>query len=403
MSRAEPTADERAAVIELCQRILASLPSLSSTITERIRAALDDYRLVPLPEHVASVGEQQARLVRALMEARAPNEDDLAGAAALGRARAAQGVSVESLIGAYHIGNRMLWETIVAEAGGQFEWLPSLAGLMWESIEVVGAQIAAAHSTVAKSRQAREITLRYRFTELLMTPRPGPEAAEAAVALGFDPSGWFAVAVLDRPEAEDEAPAESAAAAASSPMAGQQPRGPALPVVWTRQERGIIAVVQTPDAPSALAAICGIVEGHRVGLGLPRQGLDGASASLLDARRCLALAGEANPVVRFDQHWLEATVFAEAGHLAPLITQAARVAADSPHLAEALAEFGDSGFSVAEAGRRLHVHANSVAYRLDRWQALTGLNPRSLEGLNRSLLAISWAQAGGHHTADSAL
>ncbi len=50
--------------------------------------------------------------------------------------------------------------------------------------------------------------------------------------------------------------------------------------------------------------------------------------------------------------------------------------------------FGEHGFSVSEAGRRLSVHANTVGYRLDRWAELTGWDPRTFPGLVRSLAAL---------------
>ncbi|MCC5949132.1 MAG: helix-turn-helix domain-containing protein [Nitriliruptoraceae bacterium] len=56
------------------------------------------------------------------------------------------------------------------------------------------------------------------------------------------------------------------------------------------------------------------------------------------------------------------------------------VAAEHPHLADAVRTFAEAGFSVSEAGRRLEVHANTVAYRLDRWEELTGWDPAASPG-----------------------
>ena len=50
--------------------------------------------------------------------------------------------------------------------------------------------------------------------------------------------------------------------------------------------------------------------------------------------------------------------------------------------------FAAAGFSVSEASRTLAVHANTVAYRLDRWEELTGWDPRSFNGLVRSVAAL---------------
>jgi sugar diacid utilization regulator len=38
------------------------------------------------------------------------------------------------------------------------------------------------------------------------------------------------------------------------------------------------------------------------------------------------------------------------------------------------------------ARKPLYLHPNTVTYRLDRWQHLTGWNPRSLDGLLSSVV-----------------
>lgn len=47
------------------------------------------------------------------------------------------------------------------------------------------------------------------------------------------------------------------------------------------------------------------------------------------------------------------------------------------HLMDAVRAFARSGFSVSAAARDIHLHANSVTYRLDRWQHLTGWDART--------------------------
>ena len=58
-----------------------------------------------------------------------------------------------------------------------------------------------------------------------------------------------------------------------------------------------------------------------------------------------------------------------------------------PHLAEAVLTYGKHGFSIATSAKDLH--PNTVTYRLDRWQHLTGWNPRSLDGLLNSVVGLN--------------
>ena len=37
----------------------------------------------------------------------------------------------------------------------------------------------------------------------------------------------------------------------------------------------------------------------------------------------------------------------------------------------------------------LDLHANTVKYRLSRWQEITGWDPRTLDGLMRSLISLA--------------
>ena len=46
------------------------------------------------------------------------------------------------------------------------------------------------------------------------------------------------------------------------------------------------------------------------------------------------------------------------------------------------------GFSVSAAARALHLHTNSLAYRLERWKQLTGWDFRTADGLLRSLASL---------------
>lgn len=371
------TQPDRDAASPLCERILGDLLITAPIMTARIRKALPEYDVVPLRDHVEHVHEQQSRLVRALMESRAPNEDDLARAAALGRLRASQGVSVEAVIGAYHIGNRGLWELLDQGATEERSFLPRLAAFMWESIELVGAQIAAGHSTVSRSQQARDLTLRHRLIELLANGPLGPESEEVARALRFDALRPFLAMCV---ALEDDTTLD---------IGLDQQRPERGSVVAARHGACLVVLGQGDAAEDVLGRLRAEFPKARVGVGLRRPGLLGAAESLVDARRCLAAASEQQRIVEFDRHWWQAAIAAEHARLAPLVAGQEWVVAESPHLVQAILGFRDSGFSVTATARSLHLHPNSVAYRLERWQAVTGWDPRTFDGLSLSLLAIT--------------
>ncbi|OLT14815.1 hypothetical protein BJF78_17395 [Pseudonocardia sp. CNS-139] len=120
---------------------------------------------------------------------------------------------------------------------------------------------------------------------------------------------------------------------------------------------------------------------------MARPGLAGAVASLGDAERALALARLRTGTVRFEADWLAATLLAHHERLTPLLRSP--VPARHPHLAEAVRAFAEHGFSIAASAAALHLHPNTVAYRLDRWHHHTGWDPRTWDGLTRSLAAMA--------------
>jgi hypothetical protein len=149
-------------------------------------------------------------------------------------------------------------------------------------------------------------------------------------------------------------------------------------VAWLLAEADDSALVQRLLPPDALA-----------GIGQPRRGLAGARRSVVDAGQAFALSSQRGVPVRFSDEWVAATLVAAGDALDDLCATALDVARRSPHLADAVLAFAEQGLSVVGAGRALHVHANTVIYRLERWQHLTGWDARTFDGLSRSVAALT--------------
>jgi DNA-binding PucR family transcriptional regulator len=74
--------------------------------------------------------------------------------------------------------------------------------------------------------------------------------------------------------------------------------------------------------------------------------------------------------------------------LADVTAQGQALAAQSGHLSDAVEAFAEHGLSVVAAARALHVHPNTVIYRLERWHTLTGWDPRTFRGLAMSIASL---------------
>jgi hypothetical protein len=201
--------------------------------------------------------------------------------------------------------------------------------------------------------------------------RGAPDHAQLAAAedCGADPEGTFCAAVVTGPVR------------------------PGLLGGWgeTAQLDGhTIVLAQASDA-SALRARLGVAAGTPVGLGLVRRGWAGAQASCVDALQAHDLAVRRGSDASFGADWVAATLLAARDRLTDTWEAGERVAASSAHIADAVRAFAGNGLSVVAAARALHVHPNTVIYRLDRWQRLTGWDARSYPGLAMSMACLEAA------------
>jgi PAS domain-containing protein len=370
-------------VTALCHRVLETLPDLAAASTSRIRKDLQDYAAVPLEEHLGSVTEQQRRRLEAISERRPLDAGDLEQAAQLAQRRARQGVSVDVLIGAYHVGDRELWRALCANAGDATDQLPDVASLMLDSLHAISTVLASAHGEVVRQLQGHRITLSQRFVELLGTGLEEPETYRVAQALGFRPEGRF-VAMVWRPEQRHPA--------VPAPLQRETDRG-AGAVIHAYHDDEVVFLAQHAH-PERLAGLA-----HRhlrqggTGVGLAREGLGGAGLSMGDARLALVATSSGERVRQLEDIWHEAALLSTMPRIAPVVAHAVDVARANPHLADAVVAFAETSMSVARTARVLHLHANTVTYRLERWNQLAGWDPRNFAGLSRSVVACRVARS----------
>jgi hypothetical protein len=336
---------------------------------------------VPREDLQTSVRRNLDAILIGLAEGRGPTEAEIAVRRELGTRRATQGLPVDALIQAYHVGYRELWLALVdaVEPGDDrgAQELLTAATTVWEWVHRVTDALAAAHGAMMRSMQAREVGSRQRFVELLAAgDLDSDEAARLGQALGFSADEAYLVVVIQGASDDLDAVELQHALEPSAGFHAVVARGPLVIVVT--QHAGVDDVVATCRATFPAATI---------GVGTPRVGLRGARASLEDAERTLAVTAE-SATGHFDEQWLWATLAGVGDRLEPLLAPGARIALDHQHLAQAVDAFAAAGFSVSEASRSLEVHANTVAYRLDRWEELTGWDPRTFAGLVRSIAAL---------------
>lgn len=131
-----------------------------------------------------------------------------------------------------------------------------------------------------------------------------------------------------------------------------------------------------------------------LGIGVEREGLEGARISLIEAEWSMELSEVSGKAVRFERDWLMATLLSRRENLALLLEKGVDVSRDHAHFAEAVSAFAENGFSQSGAARALHLQPNSLAYRLRRWRDLTGEDAYTPDGVIYAMLSMLCSREG---------
>ncbi len=292
---------------------------------------------------------------------------DLSIYEAMGREEHRQGRTLDALQSAYRVGARVSWRACAA-FGEQAEVPPDVMYRLAEAIFAFIDRLAAASvAGYASGQSLREGTLQARrqsLLELLVGPQPPSEdeLRDAAHAAGWAVPVHVAVLALASgdPVSLARRLPEGTLAAAHAPVG--------------------LLLVPEPERPGQLAAVQDGLRGRRAALG-PAVPVLEAARSAARARAGWALhaqgrLGEA-AVARTDDHLLELLVAGDEDLARELARRRLRALDDLAPGArarayETLTAWLDAHGDVARAAETLHVHAQTVRYRLARVRETVG-------------------------------
>ena len=287
----------------------------------------------------------------------------------LGRTELRAGRSLDALLAAYRIGARVAWRRLssAGEAAGLeprtlyllaesiFAYIDELSG---ESIEGYAREQAAA----AGERQRQ----RRRLAALLIQDPPADGAAVESAALA---AGWALPGTV-----------------AAVFTAGDDPDRLALrlgaDVIATRLDPGVCALVPDPDAPGRRASLDSAFADRRAALG-PTRPWQGAAESAGRARTLHALAaagavaGPDSGVLAADHHAVDLLLGGDRPLARDIGTRAlgpleGETDASRARLEETLAAWLRHRGRTEQVAAALHVHPQTVRYRLGRLRELYG-------------------------------
>ena len=152
-----PEADGR-----LVTDIEAELDALLDAIVVRIRDEVPDFRRLPASTLASAVRGNLGRALDALRDLRPPTPDELERAAAVGRERAEQGLSVDAVLHAYRITISAVWSRfgeLARERGTNVTSVLAFSETLWlwgdAVMEVVGNAHREVELQLAREEQQR--------------------------------------------------------------------------------------------------------------------------------------------------------------------------------------------------------------------------------------------------------
>ncbi|HEX8122917.1 MAG TPA: helix-turn-helix domain-containing protein [Solirubrobacteraceae bacterium] len=372
------------------------LPALVEEVLDAVRAGVPAYA-APLEGtfgRTVRVGVEQAlggfvELIESGSDVEVPGREVYV---ALGRGEVRQGRELDALLAAYRAGALVAWRRFAEAASGAGaapDTLIRLAEAVFAFIDELSAASAEGYAEAAGERQDR----RRRLLDLLLAPDP-PAAADLDAAA--KEAGWripkaVAVVVFDHerparlaPRLPPDALVGAAAPAAGGGVAGgaggaSGGGGAAAPGGAGGTAAGAargVAVIADPNAPARLDALRTAFRGHRAAIG-PTVAPHAAALSAARAATALALARDDAPLLRADDHLLDLLVLADRGLAEDLVARRlapleALTDANRARLLETLQAWLDHHGEARPAAGALHVHVQTVRYRLNRLRDLLG-------------------------------
>ena len=342
------------------------MPSLSDEVIEELRRRVPAYRRPLRGRFGAGIRTGVAEALTQFVDLVGDPELDRAGGdavyRALGRGEYRERRSLDVLLAAYRIGARVSWRRISAlaiEANVDRRTLAVLAEAVFAYIDGLSALSAEGYAQAQSAAAGETERRRRRLAALLLDPAAGDEEIEAAAA----DAGW-------------EPPPRLAALAWAAGGRRILSRLPAGSLVADPGEAGGpgLALLSDPEAPGLGARLERLATRGPLVLG-PAVAPRSAALSADRARAALRLVTrdlvEAPAFSRADDHLGALVAHGDEQALAELAERRlAPLGEETPasrrRLSETLRSWLDHQGEVARVAAELHVHPQTVRYRLAR-------------------------------------
>jgi hypothetical protein len=342
-------------------------------MAERVLAEVADYadgRVVPREQVIASCQDNLRYVLGNLAGEPGVSVDS---PRATGATRAEQGVPYAAVLQAFRVGGRFIWELMVEAADPSDRDVLLLAAAdIWAVSDELASQVTDAYRTALTDRARRDERVRSSLVGALLDgdAATAEQVWESASVLSLPRSGDFVVVSAECPSPGAE----------GLPSVERMLRRHNITSAWRldhdRQD-GLVGL-RVGFAVDRLLPLLDELTTGRVGVSAPFTRLEEAPDARRQARiACTAAPPASRAVLRFDAHPLEVLLASSPEQAASLARTVLGPVLDlPPHDRAVVIETAQAWLAAAgstsTAARELHLHRNTVRYRLRRLEELTG-------------------------------
>ncbi|MDT0306399.1 helix-turn-helix domain-containing protein [Streptomyces sp. DSM 44917] len=387
--------------VALHQTLITELPRLTAELTRHLARTLPDYARLPAEQLHGDVQAAVRSTLRMLAEilrtGRPPSEEHLEFVRSSAARRAEEGLPLDAVINAYHVGAAACLDSLTREAGGEdLRDVVALQRAMFHHLGQITAAVAAGYLDERSAEHSEYHAARDSLlSALLEGGDPSPHAARAGISL---PAAYVALALTVSPHPDEQRPHTDPAIAARRKLRRLRAeldrrvgRG-ALLRLTADQGLALVPVPherEDPEDPDGWPRLTGLVAGLADACGAPivagaqpcaPPGVPAAARLAHELRDLALIAGRPPGVYRLADLFLEHQLSRPGpaqNHLAALLAPVAQ----REDLLATLRAFLGSGLNRRRTATLLGVHPNTVDYRLGRVCALTGQDTSAGTGL----------------------
>jgi hypothetical protein len=398
----------------LARRVADNVDLLARRMTGAFVAEIPVYAHLPreqLDGEILQICCYNLRVfLRFLADGDAPTEGELAPIKTSAARRAEERVPLETVLIAYHIGSRIGWEALcdVARPSEHADLLAA-ARIVIAYTQIVTSEVSAAYLEERQAIYGEEREAHRSLAKALLAGAPSAGLAERS---GYQLAGQYQVVALAIERSVDERTAAVQPSVAGrrklrriEQCLGEQMLGLLEPYGGT-----VLVPVTGEDPPGPgpiheLVARIAAAAGAPVRAGITVQsadeGLPAAAGQAHDVLRLLVRLQVPPGAYTLDDVLLE-YVLAMAGPAAHRLADALAPVETGPQLIETLGAWFAADFNRRRTAAALHIHPNTLDYRLARIGELTGFSPATARGVQLLGAALTLRRLGTIHNADPA-